>query len=126
MPNLTINGQTTQVSPDKRLVLAIEEQGINIGHRCGGFARCTTCRVEFEVGEPETMTRAEYEKLVDRNLLGQYRLSCQIICEHDMSVQPVMTKESENWPDTGPAPEPVVTPEAVWYPIKALKEGDSN
>lgn len=123
MPNLTIENQTFEVPEGKRLVLAIEEQGINIGHRCGGFARCTTCRVEFQAGEPEVMTKAEYDKLVDRGLLGQFRLSCQILCDHDMSVQPVMTKESEGWTDTGPAPEPVVTPEAKWYPTEELEKG---
>jgi hypothetical protein len=40
-----------------------------------------------------------------------------------MHVRPIMTKETENWLDTGPTPEPVVTPEAKWYSIEALKEG---
>ena len=30
----------------RKLVLAIEDNGIDILHRCGGNARCTTCRVE--------------------------------------------------------------------------------
>jgi ferredoxin len=123
MPNLTIENQTFEVSEDKRLVLAIEERGFNIGHRCGGYARCTTCRVEFQSGEPDVMTKAEYDKLVERGLFGQVRLSCQILCNHDISVRPLMTKESENWPDTGPTPEPIVTPEARWYPIEELKKG---
>ena len=123
MPQLTIEQEIFEVSAGKRLVLAIEENGINIGHRCGGFARCTTCRVEFEAGEPDTMTLAEYNKLVDRGLFGQYRLSCQVVCDHEMRVRPIMTKETENWLDTGPTPEPVVTPEAKWYSIEALKEG---
>lgn len=122
MPKLTVNNKTVDVATGKRLVLAIEESGVNIGHRCGGFARCTTCRVEFEAGEPETMTRAEYNKLTERGLLGQVRLSCQIVCDHDMSVRPVMTLESEGWSDTGPAPEPTVTPEAQWYPIEELRQ----
>lgn len=124
MPNLTINDKTVEVEPGKRLVLAIEEEGgVNIGHRCGGYARCTTCRVEFEAGEPDTMTQAEYERLSDRDLLGRYRLSCQISCTHDMSVRPVMTLESEAaWEDTGPPPEETVTPEAVWHPIKTLQQ----
>jgi ferredoxin len=121
MPKLTVNGKTVDVEQDKRLVLAIEAQGVNIGHRCGGNARCTTCRVEFETGEPETMTRAEYDKLKERGLLDQVRLSCQIVCDHDMSVRPLMTLESEGWSDTGPAPETTVTPEARWYAIEELK-----
>lgn len=122
MPKLTVNDKTFDVPDGKRLVLAIEQTGVNIGHRCGGFARCTTCRVEFESGEPEVMTRAEYNKLVERDLLGQARLSCQIVCDHDMSVRPLMTRESEGWADTGPAPEVTVTPEAEWYPIEELKQ----
>ncbi len=115
MPKLTVDGRTAEVPEGQRLVLAIESQGVPIGHRCGGYARCTTCRVAFDAGEPERMTAAEYERLQARELLGQYRLSCQIVCDHDMAVRPQMTLESEGWTDTGPPPEPVVTPEAVWY-----------
>lgn len=121
MPKLTINGQTVEVDAEQRLVLAIEAAGIEIGHRCGGFARCTTCRVTFADGEPTTMTRAEYDKLAERGLLGQYRLSCQILCDHDMSIAEVaMTKSNQDWTDTGPAPEPTVTPEAVFHPLVEL------
>jgi len=116
MPQLTVNGETFEVPEGQRLVLAIEEQGVHIGHRCGGNARCTTCRVVFESGEPDQMTVAEYVRLQARELLGQYRLACQLVCDHDMSVRPGMTLESEGWTDTGPAPEPTVQPEAVWYP----------
>ena len=38
MPKLTIDGKTYEVEAGKRLVLAIEELGVNIGHRCGGNA----------------------------------------------------------------------------------------
>lgn len=115
MPKLTVNGKTVDVAEGKRLVLAIEEAGVNIGHRCGGNARCTTCRVEFEAGEPDTMTRAEREKLEERGLLGQYRLACQILCEHDMQVKPAMTLENQpDWTDTGPPPHAEITPEPEW------------
>ena len=116
MPRLTVDGRTADVPEGQRLVLAIESQGIPIGHRCGGFARCTTCRVEFQSGEPDTMTKAEYAILSTRELLGQARLSCQIVCDHDMSVHPLMTKDSQEWDTTGPTPEPTVTPEAAWFP----------
>jgi ferredoxin len=121
MPRITVGQQTFDVAEDKRLVLAIEEAGIPIGHRCGGFARCTTCRVEFQSGEPDTMTRAEFDKLRERELYGAYRLSCQIVCDHDMQVQPMMTLENQDWTDTGPPPEVTVTPEAHWYPIAELE-----
>jgi Na+-transporting NADH:ubiquinone oxidoreductase subunit NqrF len=95
---------------------------VNLGHRCGGNARCTTCRVEFEAGEPDTMTKAEYEKLNQADLFGEVRLSCQIVCNQDMTVQPLMTLESEGWSDTGPEPKAEVTPEAKWYPIEELEQ----
>jgi ferredoxin len=50
MPKLTVNGVTTDVEQGTRLVLAIEDAGVNIGHRCGGIAKCTTCRVNFTSG----------------------------------------------------------------------------
>jgi len=125
MPKLTVDGRTAEVPDGQRLVLAIEAQGVNIGHRCGGYAHCTTCRVEFLDGEPDTMTEAEYAILKTRALLGQYRLSCQIVCNHDMSVRPGITRESAGWDDTGPTPEPTVTPEAAWYPKDELERRDS-
>lgn len=124
MPKLTIQGKTFDVKRGTRLVLAIEQSGIRIGHRCGGNARCTTCRVHFEEGEPQVMTEAEYTKLHQANLYGHARLSCQIVCEHDMSLKPLMTAENQHeWDgDTGPEPAPVVSPEAAWYPIEELQE----
>ncbi|MBV9577303.1 MAG: (2Fe-2S)-binding protein [Chloroflexi bacterium] len=127
MPRLTVDGRTADVTEDQRLVLAIESQGIAIGHRCGGFARCTTCRVEFQAGEPDTMTKAEYAILSTRELLGQVRLSCQIVCDHDMSVKPIMTKDNQPaWDSTGAEPEKTVTPEAVWYPKSEVAQQASS
>ena len=115
MPKLTVDGKTVDVAAGKRLVLAIEEAGVQIGHRCGGNARCTTCRVEFESGEPEAMTKAEKEKLEERGLSGQVRLSCQIQCNQDMSVRPVMTLDNNpDWGDTGSPPNENITPEPEW------------
>lgn len=115
MPTLTIEGHgPCEVEAGKRLVLAIEDCGIDIGHRCGGNARCTTCRVRFTDGEPDAMTRAEHDKLDDRGLLGEVRLSCQIVVEADMTVEPLMRVEQMGWTDPGPPPEPTVTPEPEW------------
>jgi ferredoxin len=125
MPKLTVNDTTVQVEAGKRLVLAVEQAGVRIGHRCGGNARCTTCRVQFIEGEPGVMTRAEHGKLLEKGLLGQVRLSCQIRCTHDMAVHPLKTLESEGWSDTGPAPDPQVQPAAEFFPkdaFSALKE----
>ena len=122
MPKLTVAGQSVDVEAGTRLVLAIEASGVEIGHRCGGHARCTTCRVAFADGEPAMMTRAEYDKLNERGLMGQYRLACQIVCDHDMSIAEVsMTKENQGWTDTGPAPESTVTPDTTTYSMELLK-----
>lgn len=123
MPTITIDGYgECEVEKGTRLVLAIEGCDVDIGHRCGGYARCTTCRVEFFDGEPETMTEAEYERLQDRDLLGDVRLSCQIVADRDMHVKPLMTVSEQGWSDPGPAPEETVTPEAVWYPKTQFME----
>lgn len=121
MPKVTVDAKQVEAAADRRLVLAIQDMGIHIGHRCGGKARCTTCRVAFVAGEPKTMTEAEYLKLEEKGLLGRYRLSCQILCEHDMTVVPQLTRESEGWPDTGPEPAETVEPEARWYPVDELR-----
>lgn len=122
MPKLTVAGKTAEWPSDKRLVNAIEEMGVNIGHRCGGNARCTTCRVTFASGEPTTMTAAEYGKLVEREIYGQFRLSCQLCVSEDMSVEAIMTLENQGWTDTGGAPDAEVRPEAVWFPKAELEQ----
>src|SRR6201988_1951418 len=88
MPKLTVqDGGTFDVPQGKRLVLALEDEAkVDQLHACGGNARCTTCRVEFVSGEPDTMTEAEKQVLAARGLTG-VRLSCQIVCDHDMTVR---------------------------------------
>jgi ferredoxin len=116
MPRLEVEGAGTfDVEDGKRLVLAIEEDaGVDILHRCGSYARCTTCRIEYLEGEPEKMTRAEIEVLESRDLLGQVRLSCQALCDHDMKVRVLMTVTSTGLDGPGPKPEPYITPEPEW------------
>ena len=116
MPTVKVNGQHLDVLPATRLVQAIENAGVDIGHRCGGKGRCTTCRVTFSLGEPDTYTRAEYTKLgLKPGVTPDYRLSCQILCEHEMDVSALMTLENQNWNDTGPALAEQVEPEAEWF-----------
>ena len=124
MATLIVNGAYFDVEPGSRLVLDIEENGVRIGHRCGGKGECTTCRVKFFEGEPEVMTMAEFERLHLEGLYGQVRLSCQIEVDHTMSVKPLMTAENQpEWNgDTGPEPDEIVEPEAIWYPKKLLEE----
>lgn len=115
MPKLTVEGfGTVEVEHGKRLVLALEEDArVDQLHACGGFARCTTCRVEFIDGEPSRMTEAERTRLAAKNLTG-VRLSCQILCEHDMSVRAISRLEGSGRADAGPTPAPVIEPPPVW------------
>ena len=116
MPRIEVeDAGTFDVEEGKRLVLAIEEDaGVDILHRCGSYARCTTCRIEYLEGEPEKMTRAELEVLESRDLLGEVRLSCQALCDHDVKVRVLMTVESTGLDGPGPQPEPHITPEPEW------------
>ena len=113
MPTITVDGKSAEFSEDKRLVLAIKELGISIGHRCGGMGRCTTCQVTISDGEPDTMTQAEYDKLTEKGLYGDKRLSCQMTCSQDMTMEAVMTLETmEAWTDTGKMPADDIQPDA--------------
>ena len=116
MSKLEVEGVGTFDVPDgKRLVLAIEEDaGVDILHRCGSYAKCTTCRIEYLEGEPQKMAKAELEVLRNRNLLGQVRLSCQALCDHDMKVRVLMTVSSTGLDGPGPRPEDTITPEPEW------------
>ncbi len=102
MPKLTVEGIGEFEVPDgKRLVLALtDEAGIDQLHACGGNARCTTCRVEFTDGEPDQMTQAEKDLLAARHVMGM-RLSCQIVCDHDMAVRVTSTVTSTGRQDRG-------------------------
>jgi ferredoxin len=115
VPQLRVEGYgTVEVPHGKRLVLAIEEDAqVDVLHACGGNARCTTCRVEFIEGEPSQMTQAESTKLQERGLTG-VRLSCQILCDHDMTVRASSRLEGSGRPDAGGKPAPEITPPAVW------------
>jgi len=106
MPKLTVeNVGTFDVPQDKRLVLALEQDaGIDQLHACGGNARCTTCRVEFVSGEPERSTKAEQAALARKGVTG-VRLSCQILCDHDMTVRAISRLAGSGRPDAGPTPE---------------------
>ena len=115
MPQLTVEGYGTfEVPADKRLVLAIEQDAhVDILHACGGNARCTTCRVEFIGGEPQRMTKAEKTRLEERGLTG-VRLSCQIVCDHDMTVRAISRLAGSGRPDPGRTPEPTIQPPPEW------------
>jgi ferredoxin len=115
MAKITIkDGNTFEAPANKRLVLAIEDSGLDILHRCGGYAGCTTCRVIVHVGEPTKMTKAELEKLTMNERLGQFRLSCQILCDHDMTVEPLMRVSTTEYDEPGKRPQDNITPDPEW------------
>lgn len=115
MPKLTVEGVGEfQVPEGKRLVLALEQDaGIDQLHACGGNARCTTCRVEFLAGEPAQMTMAERDVLAARGLTG-VRLSCQILCDQDMSVRAISRLAGSGRKDAGHQPAEAIEPPPEW------------
>jgi ferredoxin len=119
MPKLTVeNVGTFDVPQDKRLVLALEDEAkIDQLHACGGNARCTTCRVEFVAGEPDQMTEAEKNVLAARGLSG-VRLSCQIRCDHDMTVRAISRLAGSGRLDAGNRPLDDIQPQPVVYVAK--------
>ncbi len=99
-----------EVEPGKKLVLCIEDAGIDILHRCGGNARCTTCRVEVLEGDPGEIREAERLILATKtDLNDRTRLSCQIRVEDDLRVK-VINQASINGIDSGPRPLDETTP----------------
>jgi ferredoxin len=101
----TANGLVTiEAAEGKKLVLAIEDAGIDILHRCGGNARCTTCRVEILEGNPGEMGELERNRLaVEAELADNVRLSCQIRPDSDLRVR-VINQSSVRGLDPGPRP----------------------
>lgn len=115
MPMLSVEGVGQYEVPEgKRLVLALEQDaGIDQLHACGGNARCTTCRVEFLDGEPNRMTVAERDVLAARGLTG-VRLSCQIMCDQDMTVRAISRLAGSGRKDVGHEPTAEIQPPPEW------------
>jgi len=114
MPHITAETATGtvefDVEEDKKLVLAIEDAGIDILHRCGGNARCTTCRVEIVEGDADEMREAEEAILSTKgDLAPNTRLSCQIRIHGDLHVK-VVNQASVMGIDAGPRPLDETTP----------------
>lgn len=118
MPKLTVeNVGSFDIPLGKRLVNALsDEAGIDQLHTCGGNARCTTCRVQFVSGEPAGITQAEKELLVTKGLTVHpaLRLSCQIDCDHDMTVKAISRLAGSGRMDAGKRPTDEIQPPPVW------------
>ncbi len=98
---------TIQLDTGRRLVLAIEDAGVDILHRCGGNARCTTCRVEILSGDAGPMTEAETARLAqEENLAPNTRLACQVAdIQTDLTINVVNRLATSGLEDPGPRPE---------------------
>jgi len=60
------------------------------------------------------MTEAELKVLENHNLLGQVRLSCQVLCDHEVKVRVLMPVSSTGLDGPGPKPKPEITPPPEW------------
>jgi ferredoxin len=104
MARIDVQGYGTyEVENGKKLVNALEDNGIDILHRCGGKARCTTCRVEVLAGDLGPVGENEAKIIETKGLSGNVRLSCQICVSSDATIKPVLTVTSEGL-DAGPRP----------------------
>lgn len=108
MPKITAETATGtrefEAEEGRKLVLAIEDGGVDILHRCGGNAKCTTCRVEVLAGEAGEMQEAERTRLsAETGLAENVRLSCQVRVAGDMQVR-VLGQASVRGLDPGPRP----------------------
>lgn len=95
---------TFTVEEGTKLAIAIEQNGVDISHRCGGQARCTTCRVAFQSEEPP-LNPDEHQCLEEDGVLGEFRLACQIRMDRDMEVDVLMRAKDKGW-EPGPVIEP--------------------
>lgn len=88
----------------RKLVLAIEDAGIDILHRCGGVAKCTTCRVEILAGDPGEISDGERDRLaLEAGLAENVRLACQVRIIDDLKIK-VIRQASVSGMDAGPRP----------------------
>jgi len=88
----------------RKLVLALEDNGVDILHRCGGNAKCTTCRVEILVGDPGEIGEPEKAVLATKTDLNDHtRLSCQVRLIDDLHVK-VVRQASVEGIDAGGRP----------------------
>ena len=96
--------QAFEADEGRKLVLAIEDAGIDILHRCGGNAKCTTCRVEVLAGDPGEIGELERNRLaMEIGLTENVRLSCQVHVIDDLKVR-VINQASVRGIDPGPRP----------------------
>jgi ferredoxin len=106
MPKITVLGYGTfEVEKGRKLVLSLEDNGVNILHQCGGKAKCTTCRVEIMAGEFFGETTTEKNAFNKKGIFDDnLRLSCQVRVDGDVEIIPIMTVENSGM-EPGPRPD---------------------
>jgi len=88
-----------------KLTLALEDNGVDIMHRCGGNARCTTCRVEVMSDNVGERTDDEAAILSTKEGISDItRLSCQVRLADDIHVR-VINQASVMEIDPGTRPQ---------------------
>ena len=108
MPRITAETAAGQMIIDaeagRKLVLALEDNGVDILHRCGGNAKCTTCRVDVLAGDPGEIEEPERLILASKTDLNERtRLSCQIRVNDDLHIN-VIRQASVEGIDAGTRP----------------------
>ncbi len=89
--------QNIDAEAGRKLVLVLEDAGIDILHRCGGNAKCTTCRVEVLAGDPGEIGEPERARLaLETGLPENIRLSCQIRVTDDLKVRVIRQASVDN------------------------------
>ena len=88
MPQITVEGEKSfEVETGKKLVLGLEDNGIDVLHRCGGQALCTTCRIEILEGAVPPNSEFEISALEEPELIEKFRLSCQLRVKNDLKIR---------------------------------------
>lgn len=109
--SVTVRGAgTIEGDEGRRLVLALEDAGIDILHRCGGNTRCATCRVEIHGGDPGPVTSFEERRLAELSTRKEStRLSCQVQVRGPLDVE-VRQRLSAHPEMSDPGPRPIEWP----------------
>ena len=87
MPKLIVQNLGSRqipVEPGQTLLRAIQGQGIDWMHACGGKGRCTTCRIIVQQGLDnfDPLTAAEIRYRDKGRLRDNERLTCQCTLAH--------------------------------------------
>jgi ferredoxin len=106
MPTVQIEGrEAVQAEDGRKLVLALEDSGVDILHRCGGNAKCTTCAVEIVSGNAGEMSEAEATARSNKGVEDPaIRLSCQLHVHDDLTIKLIKTTSSTGL-GAGPRPQ---------------------